>query len=378
MTDGGNGAGTAGRRRGPAPGSDARRRARALAEVGRHEQAVRELAAHLASEPGDGAAWCLLAQCHYHLGDHDTALAATGNALACDAGLEHAWRLRAMALKQTGRHHESVDAANEAVRLEPGAWAPHVVYAQAAMALPAGLPHAYAAAVHAVGLEPNEPTTHFQVGAVAQAWGRWEIAEAAYRRVLALDPDHAMARNNLGVLKLRGRVAGGGDVAAAEDFVGALAADPQSGWARRNIEVLAVKLLGRARWPALGGLLLALFWWRVNEAGDGSAAGRALSRGGGLLLLALLWTGAGLWARFRLPPRVRGPLLALARRSPRLRVLLAALATAVLLAATVVAQPWPSGDAGSLAALVLPAGLVLNVVWVTASTFRRRRGTGRG
>ena len=55
---------------------------------------------------------------------------------------------------------------------------------------------------------PNDPEAHFNLGVESLARQQIELAEASYRRTLALQPKHVHARNNLGnLLKNRGNIA---------------------------------------------------------------------------------------------------------------------------------------------------------------------------
>lgn len=354
------------------------RRAVALAEVGRHRDAAALLAPHLAANPADTTGWCLLAQCRNALGDPAGALDAADQALRGDVTEEHAWRLRALVLVKLHRHQEAVAAAAEAVRLAPGSWATHSMYAHTLSYVPGGLPHAYTAAVHSTTLAPQQPEAHFRVGIVAHESGHRGIAERAYRTALSLDPQHALARNNLGVLKLHGRRPGRA-FTAAEDFAASLAADPQSATARRNVEAVAVLLLGRARWLALLCVWLATVFAGAAGVGQGDPPrpGALLPRLAGIAVMTALW---GWWAwrtHRRLPRRLRGPMRALVRRSRAVGVMAAGLAVADLALVPVLAVPWRNTVVPTVT-LVVPAWLVILLTSWTGTLLARRSAAGPG
>jgi Flp pilus assembly protein TadD len=71
---------------------------------------------------------------------------------------------------------------------------------------------------------PSEAERHFAEGRRFDREGRFDEAAAAYRRVVALDPGHVRARNNLGVLLDRR----GAHEAAAEHFRTALEREPEN------------------------------------------------------------------------------------------------------------------------------------------------------
>ena len=59
------------------------------------------------------------------------------------------------------------------------------------------------AAANAIRLAPDEPDAHFTAGQVSYAQRNWKAARAHQERVLALDPAHSGALNELGRISLR-------------------------------------------------------------------------------------------------------------------------------------------------------------------------------
>ena len=59
---------------------------------------------------------------------------------------------------------------------------------------------ARAALERALELEPGHAAANTQLGIMLREEGKFAEAEAAYRRALATDPDHGLAHYNLGVL----------------------------------------------------------------------------------------------------------------------------------------------------------------------------------
>jgi tetratricopeptide (TPR) repeat protein len=52
----------------------------------------------------------------------------------------------------------------------------------------------------ALGVDPGHAAANTQLGILLREDGKFEAAEAAYRRALETDPDHALAHYNMGVL----------------------------------------------------------------------------------------------------------------------------------------------------------------------------------
>ncbi|HKT06205.1 MAG TPA: tetratricopeptide repeat protein [Rugosimonospora sp.] len=286
-------------------GDEDLRRATALLEVGRVPEARAMLAAVIAREPGSARAACLMSRCHQASGDFRGMLAEAERACALDGEDEWAHRLRSSALRELGRPSGAVAAAGEAVRLNPRSWQPYVVLAEAKLScgdIESGLA-AHQAVQQALKLAPHSADVRVTAGRVAMALGNLREARAYYQGVLADQPDHAVARNNLAVLDVRrGRA-----TAAAGQFASALAANPTDPLYARNSQAAATIWLINLQ-AVTSGIYLAA---RIAGAAPLPAPSRpALA----VLVAAASMTVIGYGYR-RLPPgvgrMVRWPVLAL-------------------------------------------------------------------
>ncbi|MET8523273.1 tetratricopeptide repeat protein [Nocardioides sp. NPDC004968] len=176
----------------------------ALVELRRWRQARPLIEAQLAVRPQDADLLGLLAQCLIGLEDYRGALRVANQVIGSAPDAEWGYLICAIALDELGGHSEAIRAASEAVRLAPDNWRTHNIYAQVACDLPKTFEDAAAyrydahrAADEAVRLAPNEADAHFTMGVVCQKRGLTRIARKAYKTTLALDPEHAPARNNL-------------------------------------------------------------------------------------------------------------------------------------------------------------------------------------
>jgi tetratricopeptide (TPR) repeat protein len=217
---------------------DAANRARSLLDLGRHEQARALLVQALAADPEDPRLLGELARAHLGLGDHAAALNAVRSLVGVAPDDEWGHRLAAIALGGLGMRQDALRAADTAVRCGPNSWQTHLQYALTAIHVPGWVPVAGSAARRAVELAPDEADAHFAVGVVAQEQREFETAAAAYRRALALDPEHANARNNLTLVEGSFNFA-----RASRGYVAALRADPRNTHARDNLEGVADRVL---------------------------------------------------------------------------------------------------------------------------------------
>jgi len=108
-------------------------------------------------------------------------------------------RLEAQALRQTGKPDQGIAVLQDIVKKRPGEPAAYVALAQ-------GYSDASRPADAVQLLQEAEPkfpadtTIPFELGAVFDKQKRFADSEAAFRRVLARDPDHAAALNYLGYM----------------------------------------------------------------------------------------------------------------------------------------------------------------------------------
>ncbi|MFI8290003.1 tetratricopeptide repeat protein [Streptomyces sp. NPDC085614] len=290
-------------------------RADALFDVGRYEQAAALAAQHLASDPEDATGLVLLARCQHRLGREQEALASVERALSAEPGSLPAWLMRTHVLLALRRYEEAEAAARHAVELAPQYWGGH--YALGTVLDRSSRPErrraAYEAARTAVALAPDESDAHFLVGLTAQRNGDHGVAQQAYETALRLDPESSEAHNNLSLLHLRRRwFRRGAWTKAAEGFVESAALDMNDRQARYNLETMAWSTAAGARWVALLGCVAATFG-SAQLRGGGSGADAVVPFLIGVAVLVGGWGGWALLMTRRVPPRLRRPLLLVAR-----------------------------------------------------------------
>jgi tetratricopeptide (TPR) repeat protein len=179
-------------------------RAELLAELGRYDEAVEELAAGLAQKPRDVPMLHMLARVHLAAGRAADALAAVDAALALAPARIPLLALRGLALMDLRRFTEAAEVAGRILAL-----APTDPYAQrAAAAILAGSRNgqpALDAAWRAVELAPREAQAHLVLALVATGLHLFDLAERAYREALELDPTLGEADRDVGVIRLERR-----------------------------------------------------------------------------------------------------------------------------------------------------------------------------
>ena len=283
-------------------------RARALMDLGRHDQARGLLAEALAEVPGDAQAWSAMARCCYRTDDFEAALHSADQALAHNPALAAAWRWRALSLAELKRWQEAHRAASEAVSREPLNWSGHMIMARGLLADPGrggDDRRARGAAHRARELAPHEAETHFYAGRVAERAGHQDEAEACYREALRLNPEQRSARNQLALIQMRR----GENYAAAQGFAAVAASAKGAELGIHNLKVVAVRLISKARWISVAALVVAEVG--VIAVPDGGWVVR------GVLMAVLLagWAVWAVWAARQVPPQLRGPLLRTVRGS---------------------------------------------------------------
>ncbi len=220
------------------------RRADALIEINRPQDAHRLVSAVVAAAPDNFRAYCLLARCYSMTGNTEMMLAAADQATVRNPDHEWGHRLRSMALRGLGRHEEALAAATTAVRIAPLVWQPYVNLTEALLRFPgvAQRKLAYEAATRAVHLAPNVTSTHVTLGRVYVSIGARDEAAACYERALAINPMDPTALTNLGSLALlRGRLA-----QASRTFRTVAASHPSVETFANNVGVAASRWNDRA------------------------------------------------------------------------------------------------------------------------------------
>lgn len=235
----------------PAGAADALTRASVYVDTHRYEQARQLLAVHLATNPDDAQAQYLTALCQLELGDAKAAGDAVTSAVRLRPDNAYYHRLHARVLLARGEVVAARSAADEALRLRPNDR--YVLQVAIAVELASGgrSPRAAELAQLLGEAAPDDAWTHVQLGRVAAANGLRRQAEAAYKRALAIDPDHSYARSCLADL-VAGRQRYG---RAAAHVLGALRLDPTdadyasqlrrvlANWAR-TIDLVCITLCG--------------------------------------------------------------------------------------------------------------------------------------
>lgn len=181
---------------------DVTRRAEALIEVGRMEQAIALLLAEGVPYEGSARACCLLSQAHYAQREWMESLGAADRALERDPTNTWALRLRALALSELGWHPEAIDCARRAVAIAPFEPSSHHVLASC-LRRGGDLKAAAEVADHLVELAPAKGSSHAIAGLVALDQRRNRKAQAHFTAALELDPMDHTAHNNLGVVARR-------------------------------------------------------------------------------------------------------------------------------------------------------------------------------
>ncbi|GGY31394.1 tetratricopeptide repeat protein [Streptomyces omiyaensis] len=354
-------------------------RAEALYEAGRYEQAGELAARHLAGDPEDADALTLLARCRHRAGDHATALVAVEQALRSEPELVMAHLMRTQILLALKRYGDAEAAAHRAVELAPHFWGTHYALGTAlATTAEAGRGRdrartaaAYEAARTAVALGPEEDAAHFLVGLTAQRRGDHATARQAYETTLRLNPQSSEAHNNLSLIRLRRRwLRRGAWTQAAEGFVASAALDLTDRKARFNLEAMAWGTAAGARWVALLGFIASAVGSapaRTGATGADAVVPFAL----GAAVVVGSWAGWAVWMGRRVPPRLRRPLLLVARTCRP--VLAMAAAVALLGLHSVATMALWSLDSGVVAALGTALfWAVIITYWVSRTVLNRR------
>jgi tetratricopeptide (TPR) repeat protein len=343
------------------------RRADALIDVNRPQDALRIVSAVIATAPDTFKAYCLAARCHSMAGDHAMMLAAADRAVFHGPNNEWGHRLRSMALRGLGRYEEAVAAATTAVRIAPQVWQPYINLTEALLKF--SDPHrrklAYDAANRAVAIAPNTPSTHVTLGRVYASIGERDAALGCYERALALNPADPTAHTNLAILDLnRGRLRRAGHnlrtVAASNPGVDTYANNvgvAADHWYARTLDIGAVVCLLQ---------LLAQFFVPVPLGGFVAL---------GFVALYLI-TSATMYARLPKPLRilVRRNL----RRGNQLPTLMLGLVFVIVTAPSILeAATGSRPDTGAANLVLFPIMLVIRFRgriqhWISPYLLRRR------
>jgi Flp pilus assembly protein TadD len=279
-------------------------RADNLIDLGRNAEAEALLRTFLVGDPENARALRLLTQSLLGTSQTEQCRAAARSAVAADPESEHAHRLLAIASSEAGLARDAERAAREATRLAPNTWQTH--YTLGSILQKSGWTSKGAAlesALRARELAPNFSGTSNLVGMCYAAMGQPDAAAAAYTEAIRIDPNDAMAMNNLAAIQLRrGRLS-----SASQLLSSGLSASPQKSVLHRNYDLVLLNLMRR-----LYMALYLVFLVQLVMAGDAGGSSRPspypARLGVGLALVALcglaawrvtrnLPRGAHLWAR---------------------------------------------------------------------------------
>jgi tetratricopeptide (TPR) repeat protein len=213
--------------------------ASALLDVKRYSQAVSLLARIVAADPADSRAWCLFAAAHLGSGQYQEAAASASRAVMLAPSDDWPYRLVSSTQRHLGNVSAALTAANEACKLAPYEWRAYICLAQAYLATEVDFHAAERAVADALRLAPGEPEVHFIAGKVSFAQERWKAARVHQEHVLALDPAHSGALNELGRVRLhRANHAG-----AARHFVQAAQSAPGVSAYGHNVDVVVRRVV---------------------------------------------------------------------------------------------------------------------------------------
>jgi tetratricopeptide (TPR) repeat protein len=214
-----------------------------LCDRRRTAEAIAVLRTLLATDPDDLDALGLLGEAQLAAHDPDGALATATAAIELDPERALPHRQASIAASRRGLHRDAVAHAEEAIRLVPDDQCGFVVLARALLRTKRDIERARHVAVRAIVIAPDEAEPHLVFGMVSRAEGEYAAAEAAFRRVLQLDPGNMAATNELARLKVR-RATLGLLARPAEAAAGAAAANTDA-VPRRNLDHMARILLSR-------------------------------------------------------------------------------------------------------------------------------------
>ncbi|MEU4620799.1 tetratricopeptide repeat protein [Actinoplanes sp. NPDC023801] len=265
-------------------------RARALADVGRLDQAERAVRDGLAGTPSDPELLGLLAGLRRLQGDSGAALEFADAAVAVAPGQAFVHIERAECLLVLARPAEALESASEAVRLSPDRPEPHRSLARC-LTLLRRHDAARDAAGRAVTLAPHSVEDLMTLAEVERHAGRGDAARAATVRALAENPDHTDGRWMMAVLD---------------------AQRLRIGEAMRGLRGLAADHPGRYGAPVLS--------WPVR----GLLASLTVGLSAGLPVVALLAAGGHRWASALLLARGSAAVIVLVAVTMAIRVLIPA------------------------------------------------------
>jgi Flp pilus assembly protein TadD len=231
------------------PGSGARERASSLIKLGRHREAADTARAGLTAEPDDPGLTLLLAVALCETGDTTEAHAVAERAVALRPDSAIAHRTLGWTIYKRGRHGEATDHLAHALTLDPHDSEAHIMRAEALLKqaqrsrLRTGrrgelITEADGHAAEAVRLEPAAASGHLMHGKACVARSDPAGAEVWARKALALEPDHPVGHQILG---LAAQISGD-TRAAADHYLDAGKLNPRSGASMKMLKSLRTSL----------------------------------------------------------------------------------------------------------------------------------------
>jgi tetratricopeptide (TPR) repeat protein len=217
-------------------------RAQQLYDLGRSAEALDLVGQILAARPDNAEALRLAALCLSAVGRQDEAVRTARAAVSAEPESEHGRRVLAHMHYKRGEFQLAANIALEATKLAPNEWRGHMLLARCVCHF--NPRRAIPPAERSRELGPDSPDTHFACALAYQAVGRKEDARAAYLKVLELNPQHAMALNNLAVLDRSSHRW----TRALRGFRRALSSDPHQDLARRNIDSILLSRVWQLTW----------------------------------------------------------------------------------------------------------------------------------
>jgi len=177
--------------------------ARALAALGREDEADALLASALATSPDDPDLLSAYAERLRQQGKDAEAEAALTRAVAKSPFHQRARRLLGQLLQEGGRSQDAIGVYEEMLRIKPDDAETH--FAIGSVLLEEDPTAALPYLEEASRLAPSQPRFLTSLGVAYLKTGRMSEAEATLRRAIVLSPDDPSIRNNLGIILIQSR-----------------------------------------------------------------------------------------------------------------------------------------------------------------------------
>jgi tetratricopeptide (TPR) repeat protein len=216
------------------------KRARALIDIRRWQEALKLLRQALAISPDSAEIFCRISYVKLNIGEYEQALANADSAARNEPSNEWPHRLRCLALLKLGKKSDALRAAEEAVRLAPQLWESFYCLTHAQIANQT-LSQARQSALRAREISPESHETHELLGEVEIKHKSWSEAETHFRTALSLHPTSYKALNDLGVCLLEQNR----EREAMEMFWQAVRVNPVGSYARINLKNLVARPIRR-------------------------------------------------------------------------------------------------------------------------------------